>query len=402
MKSQRYFSSSLTTILLVLFILLQSACQSRTSITTSDSSTPLSTSASSMDSSITEESSSESGETSSDRPSDTTSELIETTEETTTETTEETTTETSTEETTTETTASPTPTPLPTATPTPQPTATPTPTPLPTVTPTPTPLPTATPTATPTMAVATPTPTSSFVNYNQYSNSSQGWYYTAGSPVSSDKPATIDAARAATLAKYGAIWQLPSQGAKIVYLTMDEGYEYSTNTSRILDVAKAKNVKITFFVTGHYIQSQANLVLRMVNEGHQVANHTVQHLVQPDALAQSVDTLKNDIVNLNTQFRNLTGRNLAPYMRPPTGAWSERSLAVTRDLGYTTVFWSFAYRDWLVDDQPKADDAYNFIMGQLHPGSVLLLHAVSTTNTDILGRLIDGIRARGYEIRPLP
>lgn len=269
----------------------------------------------------------------------------------------------------------------------------------PTVAPTTTAKPTVAPTTTTTQAPTTvPTQVG---NYENLSNVSEGWYYTAGSPAYADVPASIDSRRAAVLAKYNAIWQLPTE-RKVVYLTMDEGYEYGSNTTEILNVARDKNVKITFFVTGHYVDSQANIVKRMVNEGHQVANHTDKHLVQPDALNTSVATLQNDIINVNTKFRNLTGRNLAPYMRPPTGAWSERSLAVVKDMGYRTVFWSFAYRDWEVDNQPSQDAAYNMIMSQLYPGSILLIHAVSTTNTQILGRVIDGIRARGYSIEPLP
>lgn len=245
-------------------------------------------------------------------------------------------------------------------------------------------------------------PPGGYGDYSQLSNANNGWYYTAGSPVNQDVPATIDAAREQTLAKYGALWKMPDTGKKVIYLTMDEGYEYETNTTKILDVAKEKGVKITFFVTGHYVKSQPELVKRMVAEGHQVANHTDNHLVQPEALETSVATLQADINDVNTMFRDLTGQNLAPFMRPPTGAWSERSLAVSRELGYTPVFWSFAYRDWEVDNQPSLDEAYETIMGQLFPGSILLVHAVSKSNADVLGRLIDGIHARGYQIELLP
>lgn len=255
---------------------------------------------------------------------------------------------------------------------------------------------------TPTTPDASPTSTpTSIGDYSSISNASEGWYYTAGTPAASDSPATIDSRRQNLLNKYGALWDLKSD-RKVVYITMDEGYEYENNTSRILDIAKAKKAKISFFVTGHFITSQPDLVRRMLDEGHQVANHTDKHLVQPDALDVSTDTLVQDIKKVNDQFRALTGQNLAPYMRPPTGAWSERSLAVSKDLGYTPVFWSFAYRDWEVDNQPNPDSAYKMVMDKLYPGSILLLHAVSTTNVEILGRVIDGIRSRGYTIELLP
>lgn len=392
MKNQRKSLTIIFTIFFCFALLLQSSCQSRTPIDSSTASQTGTTGNSQPTSTV------------SSNPSDSETSLGETTDLEPTEPSESESSASETDEG--SVTNSPTPSPMPTATitptPTPVPTATvtPTPTPAPTATPTPTPLPpTNTPTPLPPTATATPKPATS---YDQYSNTSEGWSYTAGSPANSNIPATIDSRRSTILAKYQAVWQMPPSDGKVVYITMDEGYEYGNNTTRILDIAKQKGVKLTFFLTGHYIDSQPALVLRMVQEGHQLANHTDRHLVQPDAVAQSVATLQNDIINVNTKFKNLTGQDLAKYMRPPTGTWSERTLAVSRDLGYKTIFWSFAYRDWLVDDQPNPDQAYDYIMGQLHPGSVLLIHAVSTTNVNILGRLIDGIRARGYEIRVLP
>lgn len=245
-------------------------------------------------------------------------------------------------------------------------------------------------------------PPGGYGDVSQLSNVNNGWYYTPGSPTHQDVAATIDEAREQTLAKYGALWKMPASDRKVVYLTMDEGYEYGENTTKILDVAKEKGVKITFFITGHYVRSQPALVQRMLQEGHQVANHTDNHLVQPEALETSIATMQADINDVNKLYKELTGQDLAPLMRPPTGAWSERSLAVSRELGYTPVLWSFAYRDWEVDNQPSLDEAYETIMGQLFPGSILLVHAVSKTNADVLGRLIDGIHARGYQIELLP
>lgn len=258
-----------------------------------------------------------------------------------------------------------------------------------------------------TAPITEPTPPAGTVNpspgdYSLLSNESHPWYYSPGTPAGSDVPASINPTYQSLLDEYDALWQRPVSGRNVVYLTMDEGYEYGTNTTQILDAARERNAPITFFVTGHYIESQPDLIRRMLDEGHQVANHTDQHLAQPEALDTSLETLQADIIDVNTKFIALTGQNLAPYMRPPTGAWSERSLAVSRDLGYVPVFWSFAYRDWETDNQPDPDEAYRTIMDQLYPGSILLIHAVSATNAEIIGRVIDGIRDRGYEIELLP
>ncbi|HHX07800.1 MAG TPA: polysaccharide deacetylase family protein, partial [Erysipelothrix sp.] len=135
---------------------------------------------------------------------------------------------------------------------------------------------------------------------------------------------------------------------------------------------------------------------RMVKEGHVVANHTDRHLRAAPALDEGTEVFIQDIKQLEEKYRDLMGQEIAKFYRPPEGGYSERSLKIAQDLGYTTVFWSFAYRDWLVDAQPDLQQAYEQIMGQLHPGSIMLLHAVSVTNVQLLERLIDDIRAQGY------
>lgn len=180
---------------------------------------------------------------------------------------------------------------------------------------------------------------------------------------------------------------------------MDEGYEFENNTARILDIARDKSVSIAFFITGSYLRAHPELVRRMLDEGHLVLNHTDKH---PDLAVmlrdKGVDAVLADIHKLETEFHALTGQVMPRLIRPPAGAYSQRLLALLARERYTAVFWSFAYRDWLTDDQPSLDSARSAIMGQLHDGSVLLLHAVSKTNVQLLPELIDAIRAGGYRI----
>lgn len=241
--------------------------------------------------------------------------------------------------------------------------------------------------------IATTTTTASQSDpYAAYPNNDLSWWYVRPAP---GKRATIDSGVQTLINKYGAIWQL-APGPKVVYLTMDEGYEFEANTSEILNIAAEKNVPITFFITGGYLQNNLGLVQRMIREGHQVGNHTQRHLRASEALAISTQTFINDIVELEQNYLSMVGRPIPKLYRPPEGGYSERSLKVAKDLGYTTVFWSFAYRDWLTDDQPDPAVAFELIMNELHDGSILLLHAVSDTNVEILPKLIDAIRAEGY------
>ena len=240
-------------------------------------------------------------------------------------------------------------------------------------------------------------PTTTATNYDAYSNADLSWWYRPPTPWDRDTPATIDPDVARLISGHDVIWRRQTS-AKVVHLTMDEGYEFETNSTEILDIAAAKGVRITFFITGSFLRNNPDLVRRMLREGHQVANHTEKHLRASTALDTSTRTFINEIRNLERSYQSMMGRPITRLYRPPEGGYSQRSLKIADDLGYTTVFWSFAYADWDTAKQPDPTAAKNKILGELHPGSVILLHAVSDTNVAILGDVIDGIRARGYAI----
>ena len=235
-------------------------------------------------------------------------------------------------------------------------------------------------------------------DYASLSNEKAGWWFNPKKAGGNGK-STIPEKTSNLLNKYNGIWQAKTD-EKVLYLTFDEGYEYNNNTAKILDTLKAKGVKAAFFVTGAYVKSNLDLVNRMANEGHLVCNHSVNHLNQVDAI-KNPKKLENDIVGLQTLYKEKTGNNLASFMRPPEGVYSERTLKFINDMGYRPVFWSFAYKDWLRDNQPDKKFAIEKITGQFHPGSVLLLHAVSNTNAEILGEIIDKAVNMGYRFGSL-
>lgn len=188
-----------------------------------------------------------------------------------------------------------------------------------------------------------------------------------------------------------------------VFLTFDEGYEYpeanspTGNTSKILDTLKEKNVKAVFFVTLPYLKSNPDLVKRMIDEGHVVGNHSVTHPSNGLPSLATVEDQQNEVLGVHDYMLENYNYTMNLF-RYPTGAFSEQSLAILHNLGYRSVFWSFAYKDWITDAQPDETEALNHMVEKLHPGAIYLLHAVSTTNVDVLGDFIDSIKAAGYEI----
>lgn len=185
---------------------------------------------------------------------------------------------------------------------------------------------------------------------------------------------------------------------KVVYLTFDAGYE-NGNIAKILDVLSEKQVKGAFFVLGHLVEENTSLVVRMADEGHLVCNHTNNH---PDMSRKStLEEFKAEIVALEDIYREKTGRELSKFFRPPEGRFSRKTLEFANELGYKTVFWSFAYADWDNNAQMSHEAAKKKILDNIHNGAIILLHPTSATNAAILGEVIDELRAQGYRFGTL-
>lgn len=199
------------------------------------------------------------------------------------------------------------------------------------------------------------------------------------------------------LAQYDAYYAQDTD-EKVIYLTFDAGYE-NGNTEPILDALKKHNVSATFFVVGTYIEAEPELIQRMVEEGHTVGNHTWHH---PD-MSQIADmvSFKKEITDVEDAFLDVTGQEMIKYYRPPQGKYSESNLQMAKELGYKTFFWSLAYVDWYEDDQPTKEEAFDKLLGRIHPGAIVLLHSTSSTNAEILDELLTKWAEMGYQIRPL-
>lgn len=181
-----------------------------------------------------------------------------------------------------------------------------------------------------------------------------------------------------------------------VYLTFDNGYEYQNITSDILDSLKSKNVKGVFFVTGSYIRDNPNLVRRMVREGHVVGNHTNKHLTPRKVSSERVI---QDIKEWEDIYRSIIGElPTTKLYRPAEGVFSERTVAGANKMGYKTILWGLAYKDWDTDNQPSTSESLNFLQENTKSGDIVLLHAISRTNSLILADYIDWLRANNFEI----
>jgi len=180
---------------------------------------------------------------------------------------------------------------------------------------------------------------------------------------------------------------------KVIYLTFDAGYE-NGNIEKILNVLKEENVAATFFILDNMIAKNKDLVKRMIDEGHTVANHTFKH--KDMSKINNIDDFEKELSLLEELYEKSFGLKMKKYYRPPEGKFTEENLKWAQDLGYKTIMWSFAYADWDNNNQPSEEYALNKILSNLHNGEVLLLHPTSATNANIMKPLIEKIKEKGF------
>lgn len=231
-------------------------------------------------------------------------------------------------------------------------------------------------------------------NYTQFENNNNievfGWY-TIPSKNNNRPPLPKEADY---LDKYDAYYL--GEDEKVIYLTFDAGYS-NENLIKILDTLKEKNVKGSFFLNGGIFKYDQEIVKRISDEGHLVCNHTENH--KNLSKISDFETYKYEIEKVEERFKELTGKEIAKFIRPPEGELNEKSLEYNQKLGYKTILWSLAYADWDNNNQMSQDKAIKTVLDRTHNGAVVLLHPTSKTNSEILGTLIDTWRNSGYEFK---
>lgn len=234
------------------------------------------------------------------------------------------------------------------------------------------------------------------VNPQNYT-SEREWYFI---PRKDGAPPKAESEELVSMLKKYSAYYLGDTTKKVLYLTFDEGYE-NGYTDKILDILKNNNVKAAFFVTKPYITSNKELVKRMLNEGHLVCNHSNKHKSMAYVAMRGKAFFDSEFSITEKAYEEVTGAKMPKFFRPPMGKYSEKSLQLTKELGYKTIFWSFAYNDWERYNQPNPEHAKKIIMERTHNGCIILLHAVSKTNEQIMDEIIKEWKNKGYEFKTL-
>lgn len=306
----------------------------------------------------------------------------------------------------------PTEVPTPTLTPTLTSTLTPTPTPTLTSTPTLTPTSTSTPvpTAVPSSASTIDPAVDSLTErdavkqkvcenmaagvYTALNNYGDSWWFKRRE---NNKPS--GSGEFFDISKYQGVYlnKHVSDEDKVVYLTIDCGYG-SDNTAILLDIFKEQNVKVTFFVTGHFLKANPDEVRRMAEEGHCVGNHSVSH---PDLTQLTDNEIYKEIIDCEEKYFEITGKQMDLFFRPPGGDYSKRTMQITKDLGYLSVFWSMAYFDYDKKNQPGIEYVLDHFEQYHHNGAIVLMHNDSDSNRDAMRDVILYLKEQGYRFGSL-
>lgn len=219
-----------------------------------------------------------------------------------------------------------------------------------------------------------------------------GWY----TKPSTDGKRPTSPAEGDYIAENGGVFL--GEDEKVLYLTFDAGYA-NENVEKILDTLKEKDVKGSFFLNGGIFKYESDVVKRISDEGHLVCNHTENH--KNLSKITDFEQYKYEVEKLAERYKELCGKDIAKFIRPPEGETNKLSMEYNKKLGYKTVFWSIAYADWDNNNQMSAEKAINTVLGRTHNGGIVLLHPTSKTNAEILGTLIDKWREMGYSFKTL-
>lgn len=186
-----------------------------------------------------------------------------------------------------------------------------------------------------------------------------------------------------------------------VVLTFDDGPSGSY-TPDILNVLAEKGVSATFFLVGKHVEQYPDLAKQIVEEGHEVGNHTYGHITVPNSAPPQ---LTAQIVRSNLIILQNTGV-FPPYLRPPRGLYDMRMRRIAKLLGQKLVLWSLSSQDW----HPRATTAgvTRRVLDRVSPGDIILFHDSGSllnsegssrkTTVEALGPIIDGLREKGLEI----
>lgn len=191
------------------------------------------------------------------------------------------------------------------------------------------------------------------------------------------------------------VWDEISGGDRnsgMIALTFDAG-SVDGPALTILDTLKAYDLKVTFFLTGQWVESYPAVARRVAEDGHELANHTYYH---PDLVSLSNDKLLWELDYTNGVIQRDLGRTSKPWFRPPFGSRNQRVLDLARGLGYRSIYWTLDSGDWR--SNASAAGVLSKVLDNAGGGDIVVHHVAAYQTAEALPAEIEGLRAEGLRI----
>ncbi len=212
-----------------------------------------------------------------------------------------------------------------------------------------------------------------------------------GDQVRASASSPREPVRAAAGTKPHIIYKVKTE-RKVAALTFDISWG-TTVPGPVMDILRKYNVKSTFFLSGPWVRQHPEYPRRLIGDGHEIASHGNRHI---DLDRETSATVREEITKAHQSIKEVTGA-VPGLIRTPNGAYNQMVLDVADQLGYRVIQWSVDSLDW---KKPGVDAIIKRVLDRVHPGAIILMHASDTcTQTpEALPRVLDGLKARGYEL----
>lgn len=187
-----------------------------------------------------------------------------------------------------------------------------------------------------------------------------------------------------------------------VALTLDAGAG-SEPVASMLQTLRERGVTITFFLTGKWIRENPELTRQIVADGHEIANHTVNH---PDLTGVDDDVIRSEVADTETLLREVVGEGATtkPFFRPPYGAYDKRVLNVVQGQGFLPIYWTLDSLD-SVGEPKTAQFLLERVTAKLTPeqlrGAIILAHCGSAPTAEALPLILDRFAEMGFQVKKL-
>jgi peptidoglycan/xylan/chitin deacetylase (PgdA/CDA1 family) len=181
-------------------------------------------------------------------------------------------------------------------------------------------------------------------------------------------------------------------GSNMVALTFDAGSDDGP-ALQILEILRGRHIKVTFFLTGQWVESYPEVAKVVAADGHELANHTYYH---PDLTLRSNAQITWELDYTNALIEANLGRTSKPWFRPPFGARNERVLDVARGLGFRSIYWTLDSGDWRTNATTAG--VLTRVLNNLTPGDIVVHHVAAYQTAEALPTILDEIERRGWRV----